>query len=287
MRMRIELPFVGPMDWDALLEFFQARAIENVERCESGAYVRATGLEAPSGIVTVQQRPDHQAVTVICSNVDPGFEALIAARVRRMFDTDADIAAIETALGSNPHLRDVCSRMPGMRVAGAWDSFELIVRAVLGQQVTVSAARTLASRLCNRFGASLTAAAIPNRLFPAPEYLVDADVATIGMPRKRAETIRGLAQAVVEKRVDLDSDPDSLERQLLELPGIGKWTVAYVRMRACKDPDAFPVGDIALLRAAQRLGIAADFKALEKAAGAWRPWRAYATVRLWRSLRPH
>ena len=199
---------------------------------------------------------------------------------------------IEATLHRDPKLKALQSEMAGVRVPGTWDPFELCVRAIIGQQVTVAAARTLLGRLCEQFGEAQgtlitgTTEALP-RSFPKPDTLAEADIAKIGIPRRRAESVRALAFAVANGDIALNAlnRRQDLEQQLLELPGIGRWTVGYIGMRALKNPDAFPAGDVALLKAARALDIASSSAELERAAERWRPWRAYAAVRLWRSLR--
>jgi AraC family transcriptional regulator of adaptative response / DNA-3-methyladenine glycosylase II len=208
----------------------------------------------------------------------------IADRLRRLLDLDADIAAIDARLRRR---LDRIPSMAGVRVPGAWDRFELCVRAVLGQQITVAAARTIVGRLCRQFGRPVERLADPRftHLFPTPEALADAPIERIGVPGKRAECVRGVARAVADRSLSLDdADTSALCEQLLALPGIGAWTVGYVRMRGFKDPDAFPAGDVALESAARALGIAKSRRELLATAEGWRPWRAYAAVRLWRFL---
>jgi AraC family transcriptional regulator of adaptative response / DNA-3-methyladenine glycosylase II len=171
---------------------------------------------------------------------------------------------------------------PGLRIPGAWDGFELAVRAILGQQVSVRGATTLAGRLAAKFGAPLaeTSEAGLTHLFPSAAVLATADVASIGLPRARAEAIRALARAVADGELAIDAglELDALIEKLCEIPGIGPWTAHYVAMRACGETDAFPAGDLVLRRA---YGGARSEAALLAASEAWRPWRAYAALQLW------
>jgi AraC family transcriptional regulator of adaptative response / DNA-3-methyladenine glycosylase II len=191
-----------------------------------------------------------------------------------MLDLDADPAAVAAVLAGDPALAPLIEARPGLRVPGAWDGFELAVRAILGQQVSVRGATTLTGRLAERYGKSL---AEPEAgllsVFPRPEALADAQVEAIGMPAARAETIRRLARAVASDRLSLSPTAPFAETRacLLEIPGIGPWTAEYVAMRALRDPDAFPASDLWLRRAG----------ATERRAESWRPWRAYAAVHLW------
>jgi AraC family transcriptional regulator of adaptative response / DNA-3-methyladenine glycosylase II len=169
-------------------------------------------------------------------------------------------------------------------VPGCWNGFELATRAILGQQITVRSATTLAGRIVRMFGRVIPATAELTHLFPTPEVLADADVSSIGMPRARAETIRALARAVCDRRINFEGivESESFLGRLMEIPGIGKWTAQYVAMRALGEPDAFPVGDAAVLSA---LNLKVPIE-LERRAEAWRPWRAYATMYLWNGSNP-
>jgi AraC family transcriptional regulator of adaptative response / DNA-3-methyladenine glycosylase II len=200
-------------------------------------------------------------------------------RIRRMFDLNADWMAIAQTLKSDPMLADLVEAEPGLRLPGCWDGFELAVRAILGQQVTVKAATTFAGRMVRAFGRKFSAGTALTHLFPTPEALASADLTQIGLTRARATTIQNLARAVSRREICFEGvvDTESLLAQLREIPGIGEWTAQYVAMRALGEPDAFPVGDIALLR---KLDLR-DSQQLEKRAEAWRPWRAYAAVYIW------
>lgn len=205
-----------------------------------------------------------------------------------MFDLAADPADIAGHLGRDTALSGVLSAHPGLRLPGAWDGFELAVRAILGQQVTVKGASTLSGRLASAFGERMAAADGPTILFPTPAVLAGAEVERIGLPKARARTIKALAEAVASGAVTFDAalDPDALERRLTALPGIGSWTAQYVAMRALNEPDAFPATDLGLIRSAAALGMAATAKELALRAEAWRPWRAYAAQYLWRAEVP-
>jgi AraC family transcriptional regulator of adaptative response / DNA-3-methyladenine glycosylase II len=217
----------------------------------------------------------------------PTAEGLIdvVERARRIFDLGADPLPIEEHLRRSPALRSRVAAAPGLRVPGAWDGFELAVRAIIGQQVSVRGATTLAGRLVRAFGTpvSLDAATGLTHLFPLPGRLAEADVSRVGITRARARTIRALATAVCEGRLSFDTAhglEDSIAR-LCAIPGIGKWTAHYVAMRAGGEPDAFPVDDLGLRRAAAGGGAPVDVRTLARMAEAWRPWRAYAALHLW------
>jgi AraC family transcriptional regulator of adaptative response / DNA-3-methyladenine glycosylase II len=210
---------------------------------------------------------------------DPRALFFIVERIRTMFDLNADWAAIARGLRSDPVLAQRIASHPGLRVPGCWNGFELAVRAILGQQITVKGATALAGRIVQTFGQPFAAANNLTHLFPLPEVLADAKLASVGMPGARAETIRALARAVCEGQISFDgvTDSDAFLTRLCEIPGIGKWTAQYVAMRALGEPDAFPSGDVGLLRALDL----ENSGELERRAEAWRPWRAYAAMYLW------
>jgi AraC family transcriptional regulator of adaptative response / DNA-3-methyladenine glycosylase II len=210
---------------------------------------------------------------------DPRSLFSIVERIRAMFDLNADWSAIVSSLKTDPALAPRLKAAPGLRVPGCWNGFELAVRAILGQQITVKGATVLAGRIATAFGQSFSAANGITHLFPAPEALADAGLTSIGLPGARAETIRALARAVCDRRICFEGivNSDDLLIRLCEIPGIGKWTAQYIAMRALGEPDAFPFGDLGLLRTLDL----ANPRDLERRAEAWRPWRAYAAMYLW------
>jgi AraC family transcriptional regulator of adaptative response / DNA-3-methyladenine glycosylase II len=211
----------------------------------------------------------------------------VVTRIRRMFDLDAEPQAIAAALQSTPHLRPLLRKRPGLRLPGSWDGFEVAVRAILGQQVTVAAARTLASRVVHRFGEPLATPVAPGLecLFPTPEVLASANLSAMGITGARIESIRGVARALLDGRVDfrVEQSLEEFVARWVALPGIGEWTAHYMAMRGLSHPDAFPAADLILRRAASPDGSTLSTKALTQLAEAWRPWRAYAVMHLWRS----
>ena len=196
-----------------------------------------------------------------------------------MFDLNADWAAIAEGLGTDTALAARITAEPGLRVPGCWDGFELTVRAILGQQVSVKGATTLAGRIAKSFGQPFAGPSGVTHLFPTPEVLADANLSNAGLTTKRGETIRALARAVCSGSIRFDGigESNALLARLVEISGIGNWTAQYVAMRALGEPDAFPTGDLALLRASTLR----TSRELEKRAEAWRPWRSYATMYLW------
>jgi 3-methyladenine DNA glycosylase/8-oxoguanine DNA glycosylase len=262
-----------------MLGFLGPRAIPGVEVVEAGAYRRSTFLNGEEGFFEVSMHESGLALSVRIQFGDSRALFLIIERIRRMFDLNADWQAIAARLRFDRALAGRVEASPGLRVPGCWDGFELAVRAILGQQVTVKGATTLAGRLVKEFGRPFGLAAGITHLFPQAEVLAEANLAGIGLPGARAETIRGLARAVCEARIRFEGIVESEEflARLCEIPGIGKWTAQYVAMRALGEPDALPTGDLGLLRA---LGIGSARELEERSLG-WRPWRAYAAMYLW------
>jgi AraC family transcriptional regulator of adaptative response / DNA-3-methyladenine glycosylase II len=210
----------------------------------------------------------------------------IVARVRRMLDLDADVRIIHATLGQDPLLAPLIAKRPGLRVPGAWDPFELAVRAILGQQITIGAARRLAAKLVTTHGRALDAEAAAGGLthvFPRPAGLAKGDLARLGMPRMRAAALSACARiAAEEPRLFLPTRSlDETLATLRALPGVGEWTAQYIALRALRDPDAFPATDLGILRGAAEDGVRPTPAALVERAEAWRPWRGYAAQYLW------
>jgi AraC family transcriptional regulator of adaptative response / DNA-3-methyladenine glycosylase II len=274
--LTLSLPYKPPYDYAGLLAFLQARAIPGLERVDGDSYVRA--LERGRIVV----RPGPGSTLSLEVHAEVGRELLgLVERVTRLFDLRADPLAIRARLGGDAALRALVAKRPGLRVPGAFDPFELAVRAILGQQISVERARQLAGRIVERFGRSVDGGPGLTHLFPTPAALAAADVRAIGMPASRASAIRGLAAAVAEGRLDWSR---ANVEDLVALPGIGPWTASYIAMRAFGDPDAFPAADLGLRKAiagAGRLAAPAD---VEAASAGWRPFRAYAALHLWASL---
>ena len=273
------LHFRPPFNWQSLLEFLAKRAIDGVEAVDSGSYRRTITLNGESGNLGVALSPNGDALEVSISFPEPRWLFLIVERVRRMFDLGADPAEIASHLRKDPLLAGRVDAISGLRVPGCWDGFELAVRAVLGQQVSVTAATTLAGRLVQAFGKEISTAGNLTHLFPRPDVLARADLGVIGLTQARAETIRSLARSVTSGQINFDSvaDFEEFRRRLGALPGIGDWTAEYIAMRALGDPDAFPGGDLHLLRQSS----AQNKQQLIQRAERWRPWRAYAVMYLW------
>jgi len=281
----LRLPYRVPYDFAHLLEFYGRRTIPGVESVDASGYRRSIVVDGVPGWFAVSAIDGDDALALRVHHPSSSALGTIAARVKRMFDVDADPRALELALRDSALLKPLVRRWPGQRLPGAWDGFELAVRAVLGQQVSVAAARTLAARVAATHGTPYAggAAAGLSALFPTPERLVDAPLEQLGITRARASTIRGLAAAVLEGRVGFRAEQSlaEFERDLVALPGIGAWTAHYIAMRALAQPDAFPAADLILRRTAGQ-GRTLSTRELEAVSEDWRPWRAYAVMLLWR-----
>jgi AraC family transcriptional regulator of adaptative response / DNA-3-methyladenine glycosylase II len=273
------LRFRPPYDWNGMLSFLAARATPGVEAVEAGAYMRSISVNGIPGYFAVSLDAEHNSLTVQIQFGDPKALFFIIERIRAMFDLNADWADIACILRSDAVLAPMVDSAPGLRVPGAWNGFELAVRAVLGQQIRVGHATALAGRLTDAFGEPFAGNGFMTRLFPTAAALAKSDLSDVGLTRARAGTIRALAQAVVDRRLNFEGvvDSEMFRRQFMEIPGIGNWTAEYVAMRALGEPDAFPAGDVALQSALELSGA----RAAEQRAEPWRPWRSYATMYLW------
>ncbi|GAA3130340.1 hypothetical protein GCM10020001_060360 [Nonomuraea salmonea] len=263
--LRLRLHRREPYDVDGVFAFLASRAIPGLEVADRTSYRRSV----QGGTVTLTPRPDHIALDVAVE--DTRQLARIVARCRRLLDLDADPEAISDVLGRTS-LGPLVAARPGLRVPGTFDGFELAVRAVVGQQISVAGARTLLGRIVAR-------AAAPGGLFPTPAQLLDTDLSGLGMTNRRIDTLKDLAARLADGQLDLDGgqDPAEAVAALLEVRGIGPWTAGYIALRALRDPDAWPTGDLVLVKRMAALGIPNDH--IER----WRPWRAYAALHLWSS----
>jgi AraC family transcriptional regulator of adaptative response / DNA-3-methyladenine glycosylase II len=285
--LSVRLAYRPPYEWQAMLAFLAARAIPGVELVTADSYRRTIAFGKHAGLVTVTPAGQHR-VDVSVRFPDMAALPSIIARVRRVFDLAADPDQIGAHLSQDPTLAPLVTARPGLRVPGAWDGFELAMRAICGQQITVPAATKLLGRLVTVHGAPL-AASLPDggglsHVFPSPQSIAAGDPATFAMPAARARALIALAQAIAADPM-LFSRGASLEQaisKLRALPGIGEWTAQYIAMRELREPDAFPAADIGLLRAmADGDGRRQSPEQLLARAEAWRPWRAYAALHLW------
>ena len=282
----LKLGYRPPFAWAHLIGFLASRGACGVESAEGNCYRRTVRLGQHQGWLSAQQlEKQHQIRVEISSSLMPVLPQLLT-QVRRLFDLDANPQIIEAQLSKTPQFRKLIQRLRGLRVPGALDSFELAARAILGQQVSVKAATTLFNRYVQAFGEPITTPyAELTHLAPTAERVAQAPLQALidlGLTGKRAQTLQGVAQALVsgELRLEPASDVEAAVAALKNLPGIGDWTASYIAMRALRDPDAFPQGDLGLIKALQL----DKPKALLAVAEAWRPWRSYAALHLWNSL---
>ncbi|MEA2440148.1 MAG: AraC family transcriptional regulator [Thermoleophilaceae bacterium] len=273
----------GPFDGDQLLAFLAARAIPGVERVEHGVFRRALALAHGPAVVELDLgRPDRVRFRLAAGDSRDRRDAI--ARCRRLLGIDADPAQARAALADDPLLGPLVASRPGLRVPGTLDGSELLVRAIVNQQVSLGAGRTVLGRIASDFGQALPHS--EERLVPPPERLAEIDPATLPMPRARGRAVVAACAAIASGRLDLQvgADPKTTRAALLALPGIGDWTASYVAMRALRDPDAFLATDLGIRRALARLGRRTDRRSVEELAARWRPWRAYAAQHLWASV---
>ena len=281
--LTLRLGYRPPLDFPAMLAFLGKRTIPGIERVSGDSYERVLGPADASTWIRVTADTNKSELLLAISDTDPRAIPDIVRRVRRIFDLEADLQAVHSVLGKSPLLAAAIRKRPGLRVPGGWDGFEVAARAVLGQQVSVAGAATLARRMVETYGEHRSPSRDGlDRMFPSPERLVDAPLEKIGLPKSRAATLRALARAVIEKRVDFAAGQrlEAFVENFVALPGIGAWTAHYVAMRALSHPDAFPAGDLVLqqvLSDAKRL----NERETEAQSQAWRPWRAYAVLHLW------
>jgi AraC family transcriptional regulator of adaptative response / DNA-3-methyladenine glycosylase II len=283
--IRLRLAYRRPLAANELFEFLGRRAIPGIEAFDGTVLSRS--LRLPHGDGTVELTPGDGHVNAVFSLGDLRDLATAVTRCRHLLNLDADPVAVDRALGRDPLLRPLVRRVPGRRVAGSTDGFEMAVRAVVGQQVSVAGARTVLGRLVALAGRRLSEPRGPiTHRFPSPDELCEAiskEPGTLPMPSRRRLALHSLAEVVAQGRlvIDAGADPEELEAGLLTLPGIGPWTASYVKMRALGDPDAFLATDLGLRRAIAGLGEADDPASVVTLAANWRPWRAYALSHLW------
>jgi AraC family transcriptional regulator of adaptative response / DNA-3-methyladenine glycosylase II len=278
----MRLAYRPPYDWDHVCAFLAMRTIPGVERIDANGYARTLGTENGTVIVSMRVNETDHALELRVRGAAPTLLFQLSAAARRMFDLSADPARIAATFSSDTLLAPLVKRRPGLRIPGAWDPFECAVRAVLGQQVSVAAARTLAARLVVRTGRVLENEADGlTHLFPSPADLASASLDGLGITGSRIRALQALARAVADKQLDFSAGVDEVIAGLTALPGFGAWTAQYIAMRALGEPDAFPTGDLVLRRMASATDKPLSIRELESRAEAWRPWRGYAVMHLW------
>jgi AraC family transcriptional regulator of adaptative response / DNA-3-methyladenine glycosylase II len=283
--IKLTLAYRPPLAWATLMRFLAGRSTAGVETVVEDIYSRTVAIGSHRGWLSVKPTGKGNTLAVeLATSLMPAL-AEILARLKNLFDLSASPDVIAAHLSFDSRLARVVARCPGLRVPGAFDGFELAVRAILGQRISVPAATTLAGRLADRFGEPLeTPVPRLTRLFPTPEQLAaveSPELTFLGIAAPRAAAIRALARAVAAREIDLEPgpDPEAVIGKLQALPGIGDWTAQYIAMRALRWPNAFPAGDLGLLKAWGGPSV----QHLRRTSEAWRPWRAYAAIYLWES----
>lgn len=281
------LSYQPPLHWPSLLGFLSARCIAGIETVQDGVYTRTVVLQGRHALIQVRQARGQRLKLTVFGVPSAALPGLIA-NVRRVFDLDAPLAPIEAHLRRDPLLARLIAARPGLRVPQGWDAFEQAMRTVLGQQISVAGAMTLAARLVQRYGQPLSSpvgdVAGLTHVFPTPAALVEEDLSVLGMPRSRARTLSTLARALLDDPQLLTPNADLAQwvQRLCQLPGIGPWSAQYLALRQLGASDAMPVSDLVLIKAL-RLLEGPDAQLAERAR-AWSPWRAYAAQHLWTSL---
>ncbi len=287
--LTVRLPFRTPLDGAGLLDFLAARAVPGVECATDRGYARTLRLPHGPGAAAVRLTPSHWDCTLRLGDLRD--LPVAVSRLRRRLDADADPCAVDEVLGADPALATAVAGRPGIRVPGAVDGAETVLRAVLGQQVTVASARTAAARLVAALGEPMPGEPVPggtdspSLLFPAPAAVAEHADEVLTGPRRRIETVRAIAAALAagDLVVDPGRDPEELRGELEAIPGIGRWTAGYVALRVLGATDVLLDTDLAIRHGAAALGLAADADELRRRARRWRPWRSYAGMHLWRA----
>ena len=286
--IRLQLPFRQPYDWDEVAQFLKNRLYENIETFEGDTYCRSFLIDGIEGIVRV--RPGGISwldVGVTCQNL--AVLPKVISNVRAAFDLAADPSAIGAHLSLDSTLAPLIAQRPGLRVPSSWAGFEGVVRAILGQQITVKAAIALGNHLVKALGSPLSSGLGQNaritQVFPQPYDVAQADLSFMPMPKSRQLTLNLVAQLFVDRADILDGETEKTCDHLSTIPGIGPWTLDYIKLRVLRDPDALPASDVALIRAMSALSsVKSSSPHLTTCGEAWRPWRSYAAQYLWASL---
>jgi DNA-3-methyladenine glycosylase II len=278
-------PVQLPFDWESLLAFLRLRATPGVETVIDSAYSRTIADAAAPQTLSVAYDPTSASLQVTYSG-DPGARALVEGRAKQIFKPDASTAPIEAFLGRDAWLAGLVTRQPGLRVPGGWSPFEIALRAILGQQVSVPAATTLMGRLVRAAGIRLNET---SWLFPTPGQVLESSLNDLGVPGSRRETVKALARFFAENGDECLSH-DDVKARLLAIKGVGKWTAGYVLMRSGSSHDHWPEGDLvlrkALSNATNKSSTMIAPSALEQAFSRWSPYRSYATIHIWRGFMP-
>jgi len=286
-KLALHLSYRPPFDAVSLLTYLRQRALPGVEEVTASCYRRTIVLPGSRGIIELEPQEKTRTILLRVQFDTVNDLSMLEQRCRHLFDLDGDPAALAPFLAADPFLAPLVTTRPGLRLPGAVDGFELAVRAILGQQISVAGARTLAGRLVAALGVPLEQPqGALTHFFPSPHMIAQANLQGLGLTRSRITALQALARAVLEEGLVLDrsADRERTRAHLLALPGVGPWTASYICMRALGDPDAFPVTDLGLRHAFEQQGKESSPRKMERHAEEWRPWRAYAAHHLWASL---
>ncbi len=290
---QIKLPYQGEFDWPLMLSFFALRQIKEIEHVTEQQYARVFILDSTSGYFTVRHSEVANEKAILLTVHTDNFQILptLISRVRKMFDLDANLEIIHQTIGGNENIRKVIERTPGLRLPGCFDLFEFTIRAILGQQVSVKAATTLAKRICVAYGLPCKANPLGmSHHFPDNSRLLTANFEDLGLTQSRISTLKLWCQYYENNHQIFNyyNHIEEVQQELVKLKGIGPWTVNYIAMRGLSDPDAFPSADLGIIKALSEKGCAPKERIKNKdilaLAQQWRPWRAYAAIYLWQSL---
>jgi AraC family transcriptional regulator of adaptative response / DNA-3-methyladenine glycosylase II len=268
----LRFPYRPPYDWDGMLAFFRDRCLEPVEEVSEDTYRRIVRFDGQVGDITLRHEPAKNRLVAQLTNIPVPYVRDVSVRIRRLFDIDADPQAIQQGLSSDPALQPLIKAHPGLRLPGAWDGFEIAVRAIIGQQISVKGARTICKRVIER---------VNSGIFPTPAEICSHSLDGVGLTQRRINTLKNLAAHWQE--LDVAKPLENSIADLCALPGIGPWTAHYILMRAFSEPDIYPVQDLGLIRGLEKLGLPAGKHDLEERSQLWRPWRAYGALYLWRA----
>jgi AraC family transcriptional regulator of adaptative response / DNA-3-methyladenine glycosylase II len=285
--LTLRLPYRPPLDWPALSSWLRVRAVPGVAHADGNAYRRTLRLPRGAAVVSLEPVNGHITCTLTLESMSDLTTAV--RQCRRLLDLDADPMSVVEVLSKDRRLSPIVRKHPGLRAPGAVDGTELAIQAVLGQQVSLAAARTLAARLVTAHGDVIKIAdPTLTHVFPNAEAIAEADLSKLGVPATRRATLHALATAIARGSLTLDPGADRADTytKLLAIAGIGEWTAGYIVMRALGDPDTFLPGDLGIKKAGARLGLGANARTISEHAAAWRPWRTYATHQLWATLTP-
>jgi 3-methyladenine DNA glycosylase/8-oxoguanine DNA glycosylase len=277
------------LDWEKMLGFFKKRAVVGVEMVEGLLYRRTVRIGGCHGRIAIWPSDKKYTLNLEMDLSDNSRLMEVVSRVRRMFDLDTDMSAIHECLILDDLLKKVIEKHGGMRLPGAWDPFEVVARAVVGQQISVKGAGTILGRIVQRAGMPACNLSLKGLdfYFPDAREILDADLKGLGMPEKRCHTLGKVAEAVLsgQLRLEIGKRSDGFINEILKIKGVGPWTANYIAMRALGNPDAFIAQDLGIIKAlTPKSGVAPTIAQVEKRAENWRPWRAYAAIYLWQML---